>query len=375
MPPGPLAERLLEALAPGGAWFFHQLARTMAADSEATPSDADLSAALWELVWSGRVQQRHPAAVAGADPFRHAVAPLPPATAARPRRALHRRCADAGPSRSSGDGRPMDDPARARFRPDQARPRGGRSGSWTATVWSPAGRSSPSAPPEGSPPSTRCSARFEESGRARRGYFVEGLGAAQFGTAGSVDRLRTFSRVEPADKPVALALAATDPANPYGAALPWPAAEEGHRPGRKAGAIVVLVDGELAMYVERGGRTLLTWSEEPNLLEPGAEALAEAVRRGALGRLTVEKARRRPAARLGRHPAAPGAPVRRLRRHPARPAPDLAEQVRSCPRVTRCSGPPGGSTRGWRGRCSRVRTSGCRSWPRRTCPAAPCERR
>lgn len=53
---------------------------------------------------------------------------------------------------------------------------------------------------------------------------------------------------------------------------------------------MVLVDGELAMYVERGGRTLLTWSEDPNLLEPGAEALAEAVRRGALGRLTVEKA-------------------------------------------------------------------------------------
>ncbi|MFI2708462.1 DEAD/DEAH box helicase, partial [Nocardioides sp. CER28] len=145
---------------------------------------------------------------------------------------------------------------------------------------------------------------FEDSGRARRGYFVEGLGAAQFGTAGSVDRLRTYSR--PADdgaKPVAVALAATDPANPYGAALPWPASTPrqaqdgagttgpaGHRPGRKAGALVVLVDGELVLYVERGGRTLLTWSEEPERLDPAAGALAEAVRRGALGRLTVERA-------------------------------------------------------------------------------------
>jgi ATP-dependent Lhr-like helicase len=135
---------------------------------------------------------------------------------------------------------------------------------------------------------------FEDSGRARRGYFVEGLGAAQFGTAGAVDRLRTFSQpaVDGA-KPVAVALAATDPASPYGAALPWPAQASdgtGHKPGRKAGAIVVLVDGELVLYVERGGRTLLTWSEEPERLGPAAEALAEAVRRGALGRLTVERA-------------------------------------------------------------------------------------
>src|SRR5690606_14633889 len=120
--------------------------------------------------------------------------------------------------------------------------------------------------------------------------FVEGLGAAQFGTAGSVDRLRTFSEpAPPGSDPTTIALAATDPANPYGAALAWPEST-GHRPGRKAGALVVLVDGSLVLYVERGGRTLLTWSEEPEALRPAAAALAEAVRRGALGRLTVEKA-------------------------------------------------------------------------------------
>jgi ATP-dependent Lhr-like helicase len=142
---------------------------------------------------------------------------------------------------------------------------------------------------------------FEDSGRCRRGYFVEGLGAAQFGTAGSVDRLRTFSDAstastastrDGAEKPAAVTLAATDPANPFGAALPWPERETsgGHRPGRKAGSLVVLTDGALALYVERGGRTLLTWSDEPARLRAAALSLADAVRRGALGRLTVEKA-------------------------------------------------------------------------------------
>jgi ATP-dependent Lhr-like helicase len=135
---------------------------------------------------------------------------------------------------------------------------------------------------------------FEESGRCRRGYFVEGLGAAQFGTAGAVDRLRTFTPAEADDDDAAtLCLAATDPANPYGAALPWPSArdgEAGHKPGRKAGAVVVLVDGALTLYVERGGRTLLSWTDELGPLTAGAAELARAVHRGALGRLTVEKA-------------------------------------------------------------------------------------
>ncbi|MFT4108510.1 hypothetical protein, partial [Propionicimonas sp.] len=91
----------------------------------------------------------------------------------------------------------------------------------------------------------------------------------------------------------ALVLAAADPANPYGAALAWPARVEagarGHLPGRKAGALVVLVDGRLVLYVERGGRTLLSWSDDSAQLEPAAAALAAAVHAGALGKLTVER--------------------------------------------------------------------------------------
>jgi ATP-dependent Lhr-like helicase len=95
-----------------------------------------------------------------------------------------------------------------------------------------------------------------------------------------------------ADAPIALVLAATDPANPFGAALPWPARREdgGHKPGRKAGALVVLVHGALVVYVERGGRTLLTWTDDPQTLQPAVDALALAVREGHLGRITVERA-------------------------------------------------------------------------------------
>jgi ATP-dependent Lhr-like helicase len=138
---------------------------------------------------------------------------------------------------------------------------------------------------------------FEESGRCRRGYFVAGLGAAQFGATGAVDRLRSLSSEARGAEPEtsALVLAATDPANPFGAALPWPdrvadAANAGHRPGRKAGAVVVVADGALALYVERGGRTLLTFSPDPARLQPAVDALVLAVRDGALGRLTVERA-------------------------------------------------------------------------------------
>ena len=94
------------------------------------------------------------------------------------------------------------------------------------------------------------------------------------------------------DEARAVVLAATDPANPYGGALPWPerAVEGGHKPGRKAGALVVLVDGALVLYVERGGKTLLSFSSDDSCLPPAVDALALAVRDGALGRLTVTKA-------------------------------------------------------------------------------------
>jgi ATP-dependent helicase Lhr and Lhr-like helicase len=132
---------------------------------------------------------------------------------------------------------------------------------------------------------------FEEAGRCRRGYFVEGLGGAQFALPGAIERMRAMTEIP--RSPQTIVLAASDPANPYGAALSWPerAGERpGHRPGRKAGAVVVLVDGRLVVYVEKGGHTLLTYSDEPDALRPAVDALALAVREGLLGRLTVERA-------------------------------------------------------------------------------------
>ena len=189
---------------------------------------------------------------------------------------------------------------------------------------------------------------FEDSGRCRRGYFVEGLGAAQFGAPGAVDRLRTYSRElgsegDPQAARATVVLAATDPANPYGAALPWPdrsseaspedgatATGTGHRPGRKAGALVILVDGSLGVYVERGGKTLLTFTDDPDELAAAMTALAGAVRRGAMGRLTVERADGE--AILGStEPLREALDEGRLRRHPARSADPWLSQVATVP--------------------------------------------
>ena len=94
---------------------------------------------------------------------------------------------------------------------------------------------------------------LEMLGTARRGYFVEGLGGAQFALPGAVERLRSL----PAEDGAYMILGATDPANPYGASLPWPKLEGNRRPARAPGAHLVLRDGEPVVYVERGGRGVL----------------------------------------------------------------------------------------------------------------------
>ena len=98
----------------------------------------------------------------------------------------------------------------------------------------------------------------------------------------------------PAVGTLALALAATDPANPYGAALPWPKSSAPddaprHRPGRKAGGLVVLVDGALVLFIERGGRTMLTFDDDPGLLRSACASLAATVKRGGVDKIVVEK--------------------------------------------------------------------------------------
>lgn len=290
--PGPVPDELgasvLEAIGAGG-WFFRPLADQLGA------SDQDLTRTLWNLVWTGRLgndtlapvrallgqgltthRSRAPAPARGRYGGRYSRLPRAP----MPRRT--------GPPESAGRWSilpaPEPDPtARAVARAEALLDRYG-----VVTRGSVAAEDSPG----GFAATYRVLAAAEESGRVRRGYFVEGLGAAQFGAVGAVDRLRASARpLEDTVGGPALVLAAADPANPYGAALTWPPREEpgGHLPGRKAGALVVLVDGRLVLYVERGGRTLLSWTDSDALLRPAATALAGAVHAGALGKLTVEK--------------------------------------------------------------------------------------
>jgi ATP-dependent helicase Lhr and Lhr-like helicase len=128
--------------------------------------------------------------------------------------------------------------------------------------------------------------QLETLGVARRGYFVEGLGGAQFALPGAVERLRALRD----DDQTPLVLAAVDPAQPYGATLPWPRVDESRRVTRVAGAYVVLAGGEPVLYLERGGRGLQTLVGTGDArLEPALAALVEEVRRGRIKRLALEK--------------------------------------------------------------------------------------
>ncbi len=145
---------------------------------------------------------------------------------------------------------------------------------------------------------------LEDAGRVRRGYFVAGQGAAQFALPGAIDRLRAVREPDPAS-PGVVVLAATDPANPYGAALPWPRRGDTDRRAftRSAGASVVLVDGEAALYLERGGRSLLTF---PAADDPEVAARAAAVLTGFAG-LGTGRSREFVIARIDGEPVATAA--------------------------------------------------------------------
>jgi ATP-dependent Lhr-like helicase len=276
--PTPLHADIVAALADGGALFFRALS-----DRLGSTDDKALSAAIWDLVWSGHLTNDT------ASPLRAALG----ATKRRPGSpAARRRTRPAMPIRSgppSMTGRWSATPVRVAdpTRTAHAVATGllERHGIVTR------GAVMAEHVPGGFAAVYPVFKAFEETGRCRRGYFVEGLGGAQFALPGAVDRMRSMgSRRRPGDDNACVVLAATDPANPYGAALPWPEHEGSHRPGRKAGALVVLVDGDLGLYVERGGKSLLSWTDDPAAIQPAADALALAVREGLLGRLAVERA-------------------------------------------------------------------------------------
>ncbi len=287
---------ILDALGGGGAYFFRQL-------GVAGVSTESLKEALWQLIWSGRVTGDTFAPVRSVVSGDRRPGARRPATPTHRQRRAPRmsRYSVAHPQHRSADpsvtGRwsalpaaEQDSTVRAHFQADLLL---GRHGVLTK------GAVAAENMPGGFAMLYKVLSALEEAGRCQRGYFVESLGGAQFATVNTVDRLRTFA--DGVDQPqarehadaMAVVLAATDPANPYGAALPWPVrdaeVDNAHRPGRKAGALVVLVGGQLAWFVERGGRSLLGFTTNAETHNAAAAALADLVTGRRIAALLVER--------------------------------------------------------------------------------------
>ena len=305
------AQSLLALLAGGGGWLAHELADRVEGDLGAS----DLSRALWSLLWSGQVTTDT------LTPLRAFVAGAgPDGTASRRGRTPTAR----GATRSARLGR-------ARMASRVGAP-------VTAGRWAARKLSSRTATERAAALANilldrygvvtrgavtnegvvggfagvyRVLSALEDAGNARRGYFIEGLGAAQFATAGAVDQLRArarhisdaqmstgaglpeATRMGSTARSRVLVLSACDPANPYGAALGWPASASdqpiGHRPGRKAGSIVVMRDGALVLYIERGGKSILGFAADDDVLSAAFTELARYVKIPGSGPLTVQR--------------------------------------------------------------------------------------
>jgi ATP-dependent Lhr-like helicase len=285
---------ILDMLAGGGAFFFRQLAQGGIGEQE-------LKAALWELIWAGWVT---------GDTFAPVRAMLSGGPGTRKRSApAHRQGRGARPPRLSrysvahAQSRAADPTVAGRWsalptpEPDstlrahhQAELLLNRHGVLTR------GAATAEGVPGGFATLYKVLTAFEDAGRCQRGYFVESLGGAQFAVASTVDRLRSYLDGVDPERPEyrAVVLAAADPANPYGAALPWPSraadGEGAARPGRKAGALVVLVDGKLVWFLERGGRSLLSFADgDSDANHAAAVALADLVAAGRVNSILVER--------------------------------------------------------------------------------------
>jgi ATP-dependent Lhr-like helicase len=276
-PDGPEHERLREVLAQRGACFFRELAGT----DDGTTLDA-----LWDLVWAGEVTNDSFAPVRALSAKRRS------GGAARARRPRLGSLTALGPPKAQGRwtllARELGDPA-AVSATESATALAGvlldRYGVLTREAVRGEGV------PGGFAAVYPVLRAMEEAGRIRRGYFVAGLGGAQFALPGAVDRLRTFRDGAPDGVDSALVLAATDPANPYGVALSWPQPDaDGTRPQRAAGAFVVLIDGLASLYVERGGRGVTALRPLDGTWEAAAvAALGELITGGRFTRLSLER--------------------------------------------------------------------------------------
>ena len=282
-PAGPRHNAIREHLAHRGASFYRDL--HVAAGGG---SDREVLDALWDLVWAGEVSN---------DTF----APLRALRWKRPGRDPRRRAGrltSLGPPEAAGrwslvtvdsEGTPVRSTERAHALALALLERHGVLTREAVAAEGIAGGFSAVYP---------VLRALEEAGRARRGYFVAGLGAAQFALPGALDRLRAVR--DPLAQPSVQLLAAADPANPFGAALAWPRrGEDDRRPlQRAAGAYVVLVDGLPVCYLERGGTSLqmLPAADDPARADSAYRALAALVSDGRVRELLIARVDGEPAA-------------------------------------------------------------------------------
>ncbi|KNC19364.1 DEAD/DEAH box helicase, partial [Arthrobacter sp. RIT-PI-e] len=316
--PSALHTALLDALSGGGGYFLRQLTNLL--DVQEPAPDAAVVTALWDLVWAGRISN---------DTF------TPVRSLLASGRTAHKQKAVPARARTSRTGRLGRAPGKSLTGASMRLSAEGDAGAGyqrptpllAAGRWNmlPAteaettlhahaqaellldrygvvtrGAVGNEGIPGGFGLMNKALARLEEMGRGRRGDSIEQPGAAQSAAPATVDRLRSFSADNQlptaqdvlgggGPPPKAVALAAPAPAHPYGSALAGPRADGGHRAGRKAGALVVLVDGALSLYVERGGKTLLTFTEDADVLRAAALALVTVIRRGAADKMALEK--------------------------------------------------------------------------------------
>ena len=294
-PDGPVHDRIRAHLARRGACFYRELFGAAHA-----ASDREVLDALWDLVWAGEVTNDTVAplrALRWKRPARdHRPRPGRLSALGPPEAAGRWSLVEAAPERAVGD-MPPDDvirpagPSRTERLHAQAMSLLERHGVLTREAV--AGEAV-----EGGFSSVYPVLRvLEEGGRIRRGYFVDGLGAAQFALPGAVDRLRAM-RDLPGDLSgergrVVHLLAAADPANPYGAALPWPRRDDQDRRPlqRAAGAYVVMVDGEAVLYLDRGGTSLATLpaSDDPAVMDAALRAVGALVADGRVRELVISR--------------------------------------------------------------------------------------
>ncbi len=293
--PDVTGQAILDALHGGGAFLFRQLTGTL------EETDDDLIAdALWQLVWSGRVAGDTFAPIRAMLGGRgaHRSASRSPRARLRSARGRSLQVGLQGPPTVSGRWFRLDPVDAEPTKLQLARTEALLSRYGIVTRGSVVAEQTPG----GFAATYRVLRELEQTGACLRGYYVDTLGAAQFASPATVDRLRSHQRDDPSGAepdPGALVLAATDPANPFGAALPWPDVvdpEESsrHRPARKSGSLAVLHDGHAVVYVEKGGRKALVLDEDPRRLVPAASALAALVRTGRVARLTIETVGGRP---------------------------------------------------------------------------------